>query len=213
MVLILDPLLFLAYCAACVGVGCVPGPNVTLIVANTLAHGLRYGLTSVAGIVVGLVPQMALVVVGTSALATAAAGLFGALRWAGVAYLAYLAWSAWRRAETDPQEADARPRPLRSVFLGSAFVALTNPKSLALFLLILPQFVSPAEAVGPQMVVLAATMIAVLIVMDSGWALLAGRLRPLLSGTATRWRGRITAGLFGAGALTLALAAWKGAAR
>ena len=47
----------------------IPGPNVVLIVANSIAHGRRYGLVTVAG---------------TSA---AMAAWFEWLRWIGVAYL------------------------------------------------------------------------------------------------------------------------------
>ena len=45
---------FLAFLLACVAVMVVPGPAVTLIVANSLRHGRRAGLLNVAGIQLGL---------------------------------------------------------------------------------------------------------------------------------------------------------------
>ena len=41
--------LYLAYVAACLLITLVPGPTVTLIVANSLRHGARAGLLNVAG--------------------------------------------------------------------------------------------------------------------------------------------------------------------
>ena len=42
----------------------IPGPNVALIVANSLKHGVRFGLVTVAGTTVGVGLQLALVVLG-----------------------------------------------------------------------------------------------------------------------------------------------------
>ena len=46
--------LYLAYAAACVVIVIVPGPTVTLIVANSLRHGTRAGLLNIAGTQLGL---------------------------------------------------------------------------------------------------------------------------------------------------------------
>ena len=44
-----DPQLFLAFVAAVTVLMLIPGPNVALIVANSLAYGVRFGLVTVAG--------------------------------------------------------------------------------------------------------------------------------------------------------------------
>jgi threonine/homoserine/homoserine lactone efflux protein len=43
----------------------IPGPNVALIVANSVAHGPRYGLLTVAGTSSAMVIQLALTDLGT----------------------------------------------------------------------------------------------------------------------------------------------------
>ena len=64
---------YLAFVAASAALVAVPGPNVALIVANSVAHGRRYGLLTVAGTSAALVPQLA---------PTALVGATGALaRW------------------------------------------------------------------------------------------------------------------------------------
>ena len=206
MIFVPDPWLFLAYCAACVGIALVPGPTGALIGANSRAHGARYGLASAAGAALGNAPLLALAALGTVALAHTAGEVFEVLRWAGVGVMVYLAYTAWT-APPVRAEAEARPRPLWQVFAHSAVVAVTNPKSFALILLLLPQFVSPVAPAGPQMVVLSVAILVIVAAVDSGWALLAARARPwLASPRVARWRGRILGGLFGAGALGLALA-------
>ncbi len=45
---------YLAYVAACVAITIVPGPTVSLIVANSMTHGTRAGLINIAGTQLGL---------------------------------------------------------------------------------------------------------------------------------------------------------------
>ena len=41
--------LYAAYVLACIVIILVPGPTVTLIIANSIRHGARAGLANVAG--------------------------------------------------------------------------------------------------------------------------------------------------------------------
>ena len=86
----------LAFVAATAILIAIPGPNVALIVANSAAHGTRYGLLTVAGIASGVVVQLALTVVGASAALDFLAAGFEVLRWLGVVYLVWLGVAAWR---------------------------------------------------------------------------------------------------------------------
>ena len=60
--------LYLGFVAASVLLILLPGPNVALIVANSLAHGPRWGLVTVAGTSSAMVLQLALTVLGLSGL-------------------------------------------------------------------------------------------------------------------------------------------------
>ena len=88
-------------------------------------------------------------------------------------------------------------------------VSLTNPKTLFFYAAFLPQFVTGADP-ARQMWILAATFVAIAAIVDCGWALLAGRLRPLLSRHA-RLRGRLTGTVLIAAGAGLALARRVGA--
>ena len=63
--------LYLAYVAACLVITVIPGPTVTLIVANSLTHGARAGLLNVLGTQFGLGLMMGVLAIGlTSIIAT-----------------------------------------------------------------------------------------------------------------------------------------------
>lgn len=62
----------------------IPGPNVALIVANSLRYGLRMGVMTVLGTTAGVAAQLALVVLGLVAIVEMAADALSWIKWAGV---------------------------------------------------------------------------------------------------------------------------------
>jgi threonine/homoserine/homoserine lactone efflux protein len=192
------PPLYLAFIAACVLLMLFPGPNVTLIVANSMNYGVRFGLLTVAGTATAMALQLAFTALGMTALLGAAGGWFGLLRWAGAAYLIYLGIAQWRAPETSLGA--ARPDPnRRKIFLRAFLVSLTNPKTLFFYGAFFPQFISPGHGVGSQVAVLCVTFLAIELVIDCGWAALAHQARQFI-GRNAKWRNRITGGaLIGAG--------------
>jgi len=82
--------LYLAFIASVAVLILVPGPNVALIIADSIAHGPRYGLITVAGTASAMVLQLAVTTLGLGALLSVLADWFEWIRRVGVAYLAYL---------------------------------------------------------------------------------------------------------------------------
>lgn len=195
----MTPELYAAFVAATTILMLIPGPNVAVIAANSLARGSRWGLITVAGTCAAMVPQLALTVLGMSAALDLAGHWFSLLRWAGALYLVWLGVKAWRRPAGEAAAA-ATAASARSVFMNGFLVSLTNPKTLLFYAAFFPQFVShdhPAR----QLWLLAATFLVLAAIIDSGWALLAGRLRFTLAAYG-RWPARLTGGaliLAGAG--------------
>jgi threonine/homoserine/homoserine lactone efflux protein len=189
--------LYPAFVAATTVLMLIPGPNVAVISAASIARGPRAGLITVAGTCAALMLQLALVGLGMNEALGLAARWFAVLRWAGVAYLVWLGVRAWR---APPEPLAAAPAPsARAGMLRGFVVSLSNPKTLFFLAAFFPQFVTPGG--GPaQIWVLAATFLALEVAIDSGWALLAGRLRGFLSRHG-RARNRLTgAALIAAGA-------------
>lgn len=197
--------LYLAFIAATAILILIPGPNVALIVANSVAHGTRFGLMTVAGTGSAMMIQLSLTVLGATAVLDVLAASFDWLRWAGVAWLVWLGVAAWRARPADLARTHAQPRSLRAIYLRGLLVGLTNPKTLLFYGAFLPQFVTPGPDAAHQLLLLAATFLVVAVVLDGGWAVLAGRLRALLTLHA-RLRNRLTGGLLVGAGLGLALA-------
>ena len=181
-----------------------PGPNVALIVANSVAWGARFGLLTVAGTSAAILVHMLVVGFGMGG----ALGEIGALvewvRWAGVAYLLLLGVQTWR-APAEPGTVAAQPRSSRVILLRAGLVSLTNPKVLLFYGAFFPQFLDPARPLAPQLWVLCATYLVMAVVIDVLWVLAASRAR-LLIARHGRLRARISGGLLVGAGMGLALA-------
>jgi threonine/homoserine/homoserine lactone efflux protein len=197
--------LYAAYVLAVVILMVIPGPNVALIVANSIAHGTRFGLLTVAATTSAVIVQLTLTVLGASVALDYLAASFDWLRWLGVIYLVWLGIAAWRARGDDLSQVRAQERSPRLIFARGLLVGLTNPKTLLFYGAFLPQFVTPGPTAGDQLVLLAVSFVVIAVVCDGAWAVLAGRLRRLLLAH-VRWRNRLTGGLLVGAGVGLALA-------
>ena len=178
----------------------IPGPNVALIVANSLKYGFRMGIHTVLGTTVGVGLQLALVVLGLAAIIEFAAEALLWIKWAGVAYLVYLGIRTWCEPADDLSKIEAAP----AMFWRGCLVAVLNPKTLLFNAAFIPQFVGAAEATAPQLAVVAAVFLAVLFAGDVLWAAFASSARRVLARYATM-RNRLTGAFLTAAGVGLAL--------
>lgn len=154
-----------------------PGPDTTVILKNSLAGGRRAGMASLLGIAAGNAVQGTVAALGVGTLIVRCQPAFLAVRYAGAAYLCWLGIQAFRAArhETQPPEdspedevpAARRGTPLRW-WLQGALSNVTNPKVLALYLSVLPQFLAQGHSGGtPAALLLAWTVV----VTGAAWQL------------------------------------------
>ena len=201
----IDPGLFLAFVAAVTVLMLIPGPNVALIIANSVAYGPKYGLLTVAGTSSAMVVQLGLTALGMTELLGTLGVWFEWLRWIGVAYLVYLGVAQWRSPAVDLTKTRPEPKSARAIYTRALLVSLTNPKTLLFYGAFFPQFVALDRYVGTQVVLLSVTFLALAVLVDGAWALIASRARGVLAARG-RLRNRVSGGfLVGAGA-ALALA-------
>lgn len=174
----MNPHLFLAYCFAVAILVLIPGPVVTLVVANSLRHGSRSGLATVAGASIGNAILLGATAVGLVAFFALLSEIFQIVRWAGAMYLIWLGIRAWRlRGGEGMAVAPAGTRSLRAVFLQGFLVAITNPKAIVFYIAFLPQFVDSRLPAAPQLLLMIGAMIVMALLSDSAYALLAGQAR------------------------------------
>ena len=195
---------YAAYLLACIVIIIVPGPTVTLIVANSLRHGTRAGLLNVAGTQAGLAVMVVIAGIGLSSVIAALGHWFEWLRLAGAAYLIWLGWKMFRSAGTDLEGGEPARRPRGGFFLQGALVALSNPKTLLFFGAFFPQFLDPARDHSTQIVIMGATALVFAALSDGAYALLSGRAGHLLSQRRVRLLSKLSGGFLVGGGLWLA---------
>jgi threonine/homoserine/homoserine lactone efflux protein len=195
--------LYLAFVAAAAVLIAIPGPNVAVIVANSISHGRRFGLVTVAGTSAAMIPQLAFTVIGMTGALTLLSHVFEWVRWIGIAYLIYLGFQAWKSPPLDLTKVAPASRSARRIFFQGFVVSLTNPKTLLFYGAFFPQFVNPQIGLIGQLVLLSATFLVIAVLLDSCWALAGSRLRGLLS-LRGRLRNRLAGGFYFAAAVGLA---------
>lgn len=157
-----------------------PGPDTTVILKNSLVGGRRAGMASLLGIAFGNATQATAAALGVGALIARSQPVFLAIRYAGAAYLCWLGIQAFRAARASRGE-DAQPPPEQEGgapaadrgtplrwWLQGALSNLTNPKVLALYLSILPQFLARGHAAGIGTALLLAYTV---VVLGAAWQL------------------------------------------
>jgi len=170
----------LTFAAAAFVLIVIPGPSVMFEISRSVALGRRAGLATVAGNALGELVQAAAVAVGIGAIIQRSAPLFTLVKVIGVAYIIVLGARAIRdrRSLSDALGVAVAPRSDRRIFFEGFVVGATNPKSLVFFAAVLPQFVvSDAGAVPLQLALLGAVFVAIALVSDSAWVVLAGTAR------------------------------------
>ena len=181
---------YLAYVLACILITIIPGPTVTLIVANSLTHGTRAGLLNVLGTQFGLGLMMLVLAVGLTSLIATMGLWFDWLRLLGAAYLIWLGWKLLR-SSGGLARPSVGPAPRGGFVLQGFLVLLGNPKALLWFGAFIPQFVDPSGDYVRQVVLLGLTAMATAALSDGGYALLAGGTRSLMSQRRVRLLSRI----------------------
>jgi homoserine/homoserine lactone efflux protein len=189
---------------ACLIVVLVPGPSVTLIVANSMRHGTRAGLPNVLGGQIGIAITILVVAIGLTSLIEAMGHWFDWLRLAGAAYLVWLGWKMIRSGNGDGI-GRAPKRPRGGYLVQGALVALSNPKTLIFFGAFFPQFIDPGRDHVLQMAVMGVTALVIAAISDSAYALAAGRAGQALSAKRVRLLSRASGGFLIGGGLWLAL--------
>lgn len=198
--------LYLAFVLASIILAATPGPSVSLIIANGASFGLKGGLTTVAGGITGVVLLVTGATLGMSSIMALMADWFDVLRWAGAAYLVWLGmsrlWKVWKsESALEPPVTSGR----RWYWQGLA-VSLSNPKTLLFLGAFFPQFISPQAPLASQLWLLAVTFIAIVTLIDSAYAVLAGTARAWITQKRVSLADSVTGVLLICGGLWLAAA-------
>ena len=194
---------YAAYLMACFVIVLVPGPTVTLIIANAMRHGTRAGFANVAGTQFGVAIMIAIAGFGLNSLIESMGHWFEWLRLLGAAYLIWMGVQMFRSDAGAKAKGTSRT-PRGGFFMQGFLVAVSNPKTLLFFGAFLPQFIDPAGDYATQIILMGVTAMLCAAVTDSVYAFAAGRAGRMLSAGRIRLLSRVSGSFLVGGGVWLA---------
>ena len=189
-------------------ISAAPGPNMLLIMNQSVRFGLRASIYSMAGCMTALMIMFTLSALGLGVILQNAPTVFNVLRWAGALYLAYLGYKVWTApVTTESMDTDIKNDSATSnkyagynafnLYKTGFFTAGSNPKALLFAAALLPQFIQSDLPQVPQLLILLATFSVLEILWYFIYAL--GGLsmaKQLRKPNILRWFNRVTGGAF-----------------
>ncbi|KAA9022890.1 homoserine/threonine efflux transporter [Niallia endozanthoxylica] len=151
----------------------IPGADTMLLVKNTLSYGPRSGRYTVLGMATGLSFWTLIAILGLSVVIAKSVILFSTIKYLGAAYLIYLgvksffAKSVFSLEEIQAQAnapINSSSRHNKEAFMQALVSNVLNPKTVLVYITVMPQFIDLNENVNQQLIVLASilTLLAVL---------------------------------------------------
>lgn len=178
--------LLVAFSLAAAAVVISPGPDTLLILRAGVAGGRRDAFAAVAGVQAGLIVHTVFAALGISAVIAASPLALKSVAIAGALYLGWLGVNALRGGGAIGPSTDSRPTGPAVAFRDAVATNLLNPKVLLLFLALFPNFIDPSRgAIGQQLTILAATLIAINLAWQAPMAWAAARFAHLLTSPRT----------------------------
>ena len=191
-----------AYLLASILIAFSPGSGAVLAMSPGLSYGVRRTQATIAGLQVGLLVILLVAGAGVGSLLIASELAFSVVKTLGAGYLIYIGWQQWRSSQAltpdDGGTPATDPKALspRRLFFTGLLTNVTNPKGILFMVAVLPQFINPARPLWLQLLVMAATTVAIDLLVMHGYAYAASRLQRLFrNAQAVKWQNRAFGGL------------------
>lgn len=176
---------YLVYITLAITVTAIPGPAVVLTIRTSHRYGYKVAIANIFGNFLAMLILATLSALGLGAIIVASPLLFALVKTLGCIYLLYLGLKIWRTPaiNTDRYEhiKTKSNKKFSSVFTKGFGVGLSNPKAIAFFTALFPQFIDHTRAFIPQFLTLILTIEGISCVVLMGYALLSSLTVPCLS--------------------------------
>jgi len=162
--------ILIAYIISSVIIVAVPGPNIILIINDSVKYGMKKSIFTILGIKAGTSLLFFIALSGLAALLSLFSSMFFIIKCIGVCYLVYLGISQIRSSfKTDTLEYTYENEN-NSFFLKGFFVSVTNPKGLLFAGAFFPQFLNKQIAIGLQIVILCGGFLIISLIIEIFYA-------------------------------------------
>ena len=135
----------IAFCGVALALAVTPGPDMALVLRNSLRGGRPAAFRTIAGISVGLIGWGLASAFGVAAILAASTTVFTMLKIAGGVYLVYLGIHTLRALRRNAPVERSTGRASGPPFRQGLVTNLLNPKLAVFFTTLLPQFISTGD--------------------------------------------------------------------
>ncbi len=153
---------WLLYVATVLLLMITPGPSHLLMLSVSMANGFQRSLATAAGDLTANALQIMLAGFGLAAVITSSRHGLSIVKWAGVSYLVWIGVRQIRASlKSKGTSTPAPTATLRTLWFRGFVTSASNPKAVVFFAALFPQFLNPQRSLGPQILILGATYIAI----------------------------------------------------
>jgi threonine/homoserine/homoserine lactone efflux protein len=178
----MDYNLLISFVIATLALAISPGPDNIYVVMQSIAHGKKYGLATVCGLISGCLVHTTIVAFGVSVIIKENEWLFFGIKLLGAIYLLYLAFKVFKSPSDFSIEGNQVPKKsLLQLFKQGFIMNVLNPKVSLFFLSFFPAFLFSKDlSTVIQFYVLGGLFMLTSFIIFSGLALLSGSISTYL---------------------------------
>ena len=157
----------------------VPGPTVSLIIANSLKSGMRAGILNVVGTQFGLIILILLLALGFEVVSPFLEGAIKLVRIIGAIYLMTLGYLSFTSKNLSDNSQKIKKFDKKFILQG-LIVILSNPKAFLFLGAFIPQFIDIDQQVGTQIIFFGILFMMVGAIFDGMYAVVFGKFREII---------------------------------
>ena len=157
----------------------VPGPTVSLIIANSLKSGIRAGILNVVGTQIGLIILILLLALGFKVISPLLEDVIKAVRIIGAVYLMTLGYLSFTSKNLSDNLEKLNKFDKKYVLQG-LIVILSNPKAFLFLGAFIPQFIDINKPIGSQIIYFGILFMIVGAIFDGMYAVVFGKFREII---------------------------------
>ncbi len=157
----------------------VPGPTVSLIIANSLKFGMRAGILNVVGTQFGLIILILLLALGFKVISPFLEDVIKVVRIIGAIYLMTLGYLSFTSKSLSDNAQQIKKFGKKFILQG-LIVILSNPKAFLFLGAFIPQFIDINQPIENQIIFLGILFMIVGAIFDGMYAVIFGKFREII---------------------------------
>ncbi|WP_375265179.1 LysE family translocator [Planktotalea sp.] len=138
-----------------------PDTSQLLIISNSVRYGLRKSVYTIAGDLSANCLQKTGAAFGLAAVIATSATAFSVIKWCGVLYLVWIGVQLIRSSDDVSDVAANQSGQALRLYRQGFVTSMANPFAVVFFGALFPQFINPASAILPQLLILGVTYLVV----------------------------------------------------